>query len=45
MATLGSYPRNSSIHSYAPHKAYCPLSNGSEFATVGILNRNGKTLA
>jgi len=45
MTILGSNPRKPSSPSYYPHKAYCLLSNGPQLAHVGVLKRDGKSLA
>jgi hypothetical protein len=38
MTIMGSYPRKPSSQSNVPHKAYCLLSNGPQFAHVGVFD-------
>jgi len=44
MTNLGSNPRKLSSQIYTPYNINCLLSNGSQFAHVEVLNRDGKSL-
>jgi hypothetical protein len=45
MTIVGSNSRKPPANVKTPHKAYCLLSNGPQFAHVDVFNRDGKSLA